>query len=333
MRINKLVAAGAVLAAVASGGALTATAWAAPRVPAGSLAVHSTGSVKLGHLPSGLAPGLVTESPSGTVYFVKSKNVYRVRGNHAPVLVLTASTPVLAVAASRSDLYIETGKTVIEVDLARGVSVRHWHVSSPFAVTQAGLFIAGRTLWSWTDWETDSSGFEWATVSRISIGSSAVHKVTAKAFPDEYVAGSAGLYLTVLHHNRADLALATPAGRLLIGKEVYPLTLWRHYVLTLAGTVTGPKLQWWTASTLRLVGHSLPRAGLDSVADGSAGLVALTDPCGHASCTSVGLLDPPTGRVSQRLKLPGATQLVQGPRSAVIAVNSHGTAYLSWLAG
>jgi hypothetical protein len=255
-----------------------------------------------------------------------------VHGTHAPVLVLTASTPVLAVAASRADLYIETGQTIIEVDLARGVSVRHWQVSSPQGVTQAGLFIEGGTLWSWTDWETDSSGLELATVSRIRVNSAAVHKVATDALPGDFAAGASGLYFILAHQSTNALTRVTPGGRRTgSSKPVYPsvVALWRHDVLTFAAA-SRTRVQRYNARTLRSRGSARSPFPY-SVAGGNAGLVELSYPCQKVSCNTVGLLDPATGKVSQTFVLPGAEELVPGPRSAVIEVRKHGTCYLTWL--
>jgi hypothetical protein len=338
MRINKLLAAGAVALAVGAGAMLTATAWAAPGTGASQAQLRVAGTVKLGHLPEGIPSGEITEAPGGTVFYVRNTKVYKVHGNHAPVLVLEASSPVLAVAASRSDLYIETGKTVIEVDLAEGVSVRHWHVSSPQAVTQAGLFIVGRTLWSWTDWETDSSGLEYATVSRISITSAAVHKVTSLANPGVFVAGPSGLYFTGIksvRSGRSVVARAKPAGGLLQRTAPYTsaLTLWRGDLVGIVAE-THRRAERWSATTLHVIG-SAPVGGAPITLDqGSAGLVVLRYLCATlaADCHPLGVLAPATGHVSHQFDLAGAVELVPGPRSAVISVNSRGAAYLNWLA-
>ncbi len=338
MRINKMVAAGAVLAAVAAGGALTATAWASPGAGRSGAQLRIASKVKLGHLPEGIPQGELTEAAGGTVFYASNTKVYKVHGNHAPVLVLDASSPVLAVAASKSDLYVETGQTVIEVDLAEGVSVRHWDLSSPQPVTQAGLFIVGRTLWSWTDWETDSSGLEYATVSRISIASAVVHKVTALANPDVFVAGPSGLYFTGLKSVRSGRSVverAEPGGGLLQQAAPYTsaLALWRGDLLGITGQPSR-RVHRWSATTLHAIG-SAPVGGAPIVIDqGSAGLVALRFLCATlaAYCHPLGLLAPATGHVSQQIGIAGAVELVPGPRSAVISVNSRGTAYLDWLA-
>jgi hypothetical protein len=334
MRNSKLAVAAAATLAALAGGALATAAWAAPRAPAGQLALHRAGSVKLGHLPTGLAPGEVTESPTGTVYFASGEKIYRVRGNHAPVVWLHVSSPVLAVAVSKSDLYYEIRMTVNEVPLAGGpIPVRHWHVPSPQAVTVAGLFIEGRTLWSWTDWETDSSGLELATVSRISISSAAVHKISAAALPGDFAADASGLYFIAARARTDVLAKVTPAGRLRTTSKPASgsvIGLWRHDVVTFANT-SKPRVQRWNAGTLRSAGSARSSAPY-SVADGSAGLVELSYPCRKVTCNTVGLLDPATGKVSQSFVIAGAEALVPGPRSAVIEVRKHGTCYLTWLA-
>jgi hypothetical protein len=338
MRINKLTAAGAVLAVVAAGGAVTATAWAAPATGASQAQLRIAGKVKLGHLPAGIPSGEITQAAGGAVYYVRNAKVYKVHGTHAPVLVLDASAPVLAVAASRSDLYIETGKTVIEVDLATGVSVRHWHVSSPQAVTQAGLYLVGRTLWSWTDWETDSSGLEYATVSRISITSAAVHQVTSLANPDVFVAGPSGLYFTGIKSVRSGRGVverAKPGGGLLQRTAPYTsaLALWRGDLVGIVAE-THRRAERWSASTLHVIGSASVGGAPITIDQGSAGLVALRFRCATlaADCHPLGVLAPATGHVSHQIGVAGAVELVPGPRSAVISVNSTGTAYLNWLA-
>ena len=49
---------------------------------------------------------MLTEAPNGDVYYALGRVVYRVRGNHAPVAVLRASGPALAVAATSADYLV-----------------------------------------------------------------------------------------------------------------------------------------------------------------------------------------------------------------------------------
>ena len=59
--------------------------------------LHVTGKVDLGRLGPSFSY-LLTEAPNGDVYYALGQVVYLVRGDHAPVAVLHASAPVLAVA-------------------------------------------------------------------------------------------------------------------------------------------------------------------------------------------------------------------------------------------
>ena len=85
----------------------------------------------------------------------------------------------MAVAANQTDLFVQTGLTVTEYRLSNGSKVKHWTLSSPVVpITSAGLLAVGGAVWSWTDWGTDESGFEYATVSRIVVSGSATHSST-----------------------------------------------------------------------------------------------------------------------------------------------------------
>ena len=96
--------------------------------------------------------------PDGDVYYGRGSVVYVVRGDHAPVAVLHAAGPVLAVAANASDLFVEVKATVREYRRSNGRMLRGWSLPSPFPVTMAGLYAIGGTVWAWTDWATDASG-------------------------------------------------------------------------------------------------------------------------------------------------------------------------------
>ena len=70
---------------------------------------------------------------------------------------------MLAVAATSADLLVDVGSKVSAYSLCDGRLLRTWTLKgSPAAVTSAGLFPVGGTVWAYTDWATDSSGFEYA---------------------------------------------------------------------------------------------------------------------------------------------------------------------------
>src|SRR5579859_982609 len=83
---------------------------AVPGRPA-TAGLHVTGKVDLGRLGSSFSY-VFTEAPDGNVYYAKGSVVYVVKGDHAPVVALRASGPVLAAAATSSDLLVEVGSKV-----------------------------------------------------------------------------------------------------------------------------------------------------------------------------------------------------------------------------
>ena len=135
---------------------------------------------------SSLFGNAFTEAPNGVVFFSRGSVVYVVEGNHAPEVALHAGGPVLALGATDSVLFAETGLRFTEYCRADGRPVAHWTLTSPVArVTTAGLYVVGDTVWAWTDWAADGSGFEYAQVDRIHTASSAVHVVDRSAFPGD----------------------------------------------------------------------------------------------------------------------------------------------------
>ena len=145
------------------------------------------------------------------MFFSRGAVVYVVEGSHAPGVALHAGGAVLALGANDSDLFVETGLRVTEYSRATGRQLRHWTLTSLAApVTSAGLDVAGNTVWAWTDWATDGSGFEYAQVDRMNTASSAVHVVDKDAFPGDMSADGAGLYFETVHGVTDDLAHASP---------------------------------------------------------------------------------------------------------------------------
>jgi len=167
------------LVATAAGAQATSRATATPALHGTRIALGAT---------SGLYGNAFTEAPNGTVFFSRGSVIYAVEGNRAPVIALHAGRTVLALGATDSDLFVETGLLVTEYTRATGSQVRHWTLTSPAAVTSAGLDVVGGTVWAWTDWATDGSGFQYAQVDRIHPSSSAVHVVDKDAFPADIAA-------------------------------------------------------------------------------------------------------------------------------------------------
>ena len=323
--------AGAVIPAVTLGiaGIVVAQsgAQAAPRTPA----LHAGPKIALGTTKN-IAQNAFAEAPDGAVFYSRGAVVYVVGGNSAPRTVLHAGGTVLAIAATASDLFVQHGRTVTEYRKSNVSQVRHWTLPrQPAPVTMAGLFAEGGTLWSWIDTQTDSSGLEFATVSRIATSGPAVHVITKFAFAEDTQANSSGLYFesTNSGQTRYFLAHAAPSGavryRAQSAFRYGPLPLavigGRIDVLTFVGH---PSVKSYSSTTLALVSSKRVSGQDITIAATGLGLVVLA--CRGSSCSTrtVSRLNVATGRSSGAVSVVGGFGLVAGPSAAVIEV-SHET--------
>jgi hypothetical protein len=323
-----------VVAGVAAIGlAIAPAAVAVSTVPvrAASAGLHVTGKVDLGRLGSGFSY-VLTEAPDGDVYYSQGPVVYVVKGDHAPVAALRASGPVLAVAASSSDLFVDVGGKVSAYALSDGRQLGTWTLPSSVKVTSAGLYAAGTTVWAFTDWATDQSGFEYANVDRFSPSSPAVHRISANnAYPADMAASSAGLYYEGIAGAGDYLFRALPSGSPRRHADVNigaPLALaaGNVYLLAVHDNQGGNTyLDAFRGSTLGPVFSKRVANSDTDIAGTGIGLLLL-------GAGKVSLLDPGNGHAGSVLSVPGAVILVPGPSAAVVTV-SHSTTYLLRLAG
>jgi hypothetical protein len=322
----------AALAILGIAGALPA-AQAAARSPgaAGAPGLHVTSTVSLGKLGNAFAIQF-SEAPDGDVYYGHGSVVYVVRGNHAPVAVMHAAGPVLAVAANSADLFVEVKATVTAYRLSNSRRLRSWSLPSPFPVTMAGLYPVGGTVWAWTDWATDASGFEYANVDRFSPASGTVHRVSAgTAFPSEMGADAAGLYYQGMNLESAknELIHVTPSGSVrsrTVPDFGAPLALAGGNVELLAfDEATGKTyLDGYSGSALATVFSVQVPGGATGIAGTGAGLLMLAG-------AKVSVVSTTSGHADATLTVPNAGMLVPGP-SAVVITASGGHAHLVRLA-
>jgi hypothetical protein len=318
------------LAAVGLAIAPAAQAVSAAPVRPASAGLHVTGKVDLGRLGPDFSY-VLTEAPNGNVYYSRGSVVYLVKGDHAPVAALRASGPVLAVAANSSDLFVDIGNKVSAYALSDGRRLRTWTLPSIATVTSAGLFTAGTTVWAFTDWATDESGFEYANVDRFSLSSSTVHRVSANnAYPADMAADSAGLYYEGIV-GAGDYLFQTPrSGSPRRHTDVNidaPLALAAGsvYLLAIHENQGGNSyLDAFRGSTLSPVFSKRVSNNDTDVAGTGVGLLLL-------GAGKVSLLDTGNGHAGSVLSVPGAVILVPGPSAAVVTV-SHSTTYLLRLA-
>jgi hypothetical protein len=306
-----------------------ATSSAPPR--AASAGLHVAGKVDLGRLGNSFRY-VLSEAPNGNVYYSRGSVVYLVKGDHAPVTALRASGPVLAVAANSSDLLVDVGSKVSAYALSNGRRLRAWTLPSSETVTSAGLYAVGTTVWAFTDWATDESGFEYANVDWFSLSSPAVHSVSANnAFPADMAAGSEGLYYEGIVGTGDYVFRALPSGSLRRHADVdidAPLALAAGNVYLLAvhenqgGNTYLDAFRGLTLGTL--FSNRVSNSDTD-IAGTGIGLLLL-------GAQKVSLLDTGNGHAGAALSVPGAVTLVPGPSAAVVAL-SHSTTYLLRLAG
>jgi hypothetical protein len=323
--------------AVVAGLAATGLAIAAPARAAGtaparaaSAGLHVAGKVDLGRLGNSFGY-VLSEAPDGNVYYWQGSVVYLVRGDRAPVTALRASGPVLAVAANSSDLFVDVGSKVSAYALSDGRRLRTWTLPGSEPVTSAGLYAVGTTVWAFTDWATDQSGFEYANVDRFSLSSPAVRSVSANnAFPADMAADPAGLYYEGIVGTGSYVFRASTSGPLrrhadmdidaplaLAAGNVYLLAVHENqgghtYLDALRGSTLG------TLFSIRVADSDTDIAGT------GIGLLLL-------GAGKVSLLDTGNGHASAALSVPGAVTLVPGPSAAVVTL-SHSTTYLLRLA-
>jgi hypothetical protein len=347
--VTRVVRAGLVSAVVAALTGLVAagaaSAQAATHHPSGAVkaALHTAGSPVRLALAAGLYTDVFTEAPNGAVYFAANGTVAVVNGTSAPKSVLSAKH-VLALAANTTDFFVQTGLTVTEYTRARAAKVRAWTLTSPVAaITSAGLYAVGSTVWSWTDWATDSTGFEYATVSEINATSAATPKVISRsnAYPGDMAADSTGAYFEVVKSNQANgyVIRAVPGSRAHRVADVNldaPLTLsgGRVDLLALHSSNAHIYIDSYQEKTLTGARSKRAPATARAIAGTSAGLLVVQEPCPTDICAkaTVGVLNPLTGTVSHPVTVPGAVPLLLGSGPAVIKESGRWL-YLVRLAG
>ena len=317
----------------AAGLAAAPAAQAASTTPARAAAtgLHVTGKIELGQLGSGFS-SVLTEAPNGDVYYARGSAVYVVTGNHAPVVALHASGKVLAAAASSSVLFVEVGSKVSGYALRGGRLLRTWTLpSSVQPVTAAGLYVVGSTVWAFTDWSTDESGFEYANVDRFSVSSATVHGVAANsAYPADMAANSAGLYYEGIAGTGEYIFRAPPAGSLLrhanqnLGAPL-ALAAGNVYLLAVHENQGGSTyLDAFRGSTVAPLFSTRAADNDTDIAGTGIGLLLL-------GAGKVSLVNTANGHPGTPLSVPDAVTLVPGPSAAVVTL-THSTTYLLRLA-
>jgi hypothetical protein len=294
-----------------------------------------TARIDLGAYSQAVLDGTVfAEAPNDAVYFASGPVVHAVRGVARPVVLLHATGPVLALAATSGDLYVEVGARITEYTLPRLARQRFWVL--PRAVmkpTSAGLFPSSGVLWSWSDWATDESGFEYATVSAISPITSSVRIVDSHAYPADMAASSTGLYYETVVGTKDYLARATASG----GRELSaptadvdaPLALGPGYLAVFPTFASGTSVDEFSAATLAELHASRLAVAMSVVVGTASGVLAVESPCSSFVCppAKVVWVDAADGAETGGVSVPGAQRLLDGTHPAAVA-EVNGSTYL-----
>ncbi len=325
-RKGRIPAAGALagLLAAASGAALPAQA--VQRAPS----LHRTATIALGTTRN-IFKNSFTQAPDGAVFYSRVSVVYVQKGTAAPKVALHAGNPVLALAASSSKLFVETGLTVTEYNRSGGAKVRHWTLTSPVTpLTIAGLLVAGQTLWSWTDWGTDSSGFEFARLSRINTAASAVHIVDKHAYPVDVAANAGGAFFEDARgpNSLGFVVHSTPAGGLHArrGPVGALLALAGGRLDQMAFHSNGHQfVDSYSTTSLRRLSSARISDNDRMFAGTGLGLIVLNEPCPHLVCAAATVAKLAAGGArTGTLTVPNAFEVLTGPKGAAVVTVSGG---------
>jgi hypothetical protein len=277
--------------------------------------------------------GALVQGPNGSLYYADGSAVSEVKGLAAPVVVLHTPGTVLALAAGASDLYVEVGQRIYDYGLGSMTLQRSWTLPSVVRhVTLAGLLVGPGVIWAWSDWATDESGFELASIVEISTTTSLMRVIANNtAYPAYMAAGSAGLYYEYEDATSAspvtEIVHALPDGTQQFSKPIAistsePLALWSGYVGIFAdsGPSNTPYLDLYSASSLAKLASPKLAFTENGVIGTPSGLLAIDG-------NYVVYVNPRTGATSEGVEVPGAWALLFGPQPSVIATYK-GTDYL-----
>lgn len=155
----------------------------------------------------------VAEAPGGAVFYAPypdfsakgkikhgaaAKVVRVVDGTHAPAVAEHLVRPALAIAASKTTLYIATTKQVLSFSRKSGKPLRHWPL--PHRSTYASLALASKWLYVDSAFECDFCGYEPTMLVAINLHStrSSEHTVATKVAPGTLVARGPDVYFGVI---------------------------------------------------------------------------------------------------------------------------------------
>ncbi len=274
------------------------------------------------------------EAPDGTVFFAAGSVVMVVGGDAAPAVAEQPGATVLGLGAGTSVLYVVTPQALLAYSRSTGGQTGRWPLTaSPARPTSAGVAVGDNgTVWVWTDWATDQSGYEYATVYVVPSGAARAAVISRDALPGTLVTDGRDAFFLVAAGNslgaslvewqqasEADVTGDPAPSQSLTGFSrgrvvVYQSGSGLYSYAPGAGPGSGP----------RRVGLArTPVTDPAAFAATSSGLLFLT--CTATACATVTQVDQATGAPVGSLAVPGSdlsAWLLLGPAPAVVTARS-----------
>lgn len=281
-----------------------------------------TANVDLGALPLRGEP-IVAETPDGAVFYADGQVVMVDDGNGSPQVAEHVGAEVLAVGASTSMLYVVTPQALIAYGRPGGGQAGRWAITgSPATPTTAGITVGDGTIWVWTDWATDFSGYEDAMVYAVPSGAAKAEVLSKAAEPGTLTTDGTHAFFLVQNNSSmgASLMESSPtAGTVTVGAAP---------TMTLVGYSRSQVILYKEPGSLYTYTPGASGTGTvqapvgDSIADAatSSGLLFLT--CTKTACSTVTAVDQSTGAVGPSVTVPLETGLLLGPDPVVVGVQA-----------
>jgi hypothetical protein len=237
---------------------------------------------------------------------------------------------VLGLGASSSDLYVVTPQALIAYSRPDGSQTGRWALTgSPATPTSAGVVVGGNgDVWVWTDWATDSSGYEYAMMYAVLPGAAKADSVGTSVEPGTLTTDGTHAFFLVASKNSlgASLIEATPAapgGSPAVSVQ----TAAPAPTQAIVGFSQSQVVLYSQPSSLYTYTPGSPGAAKVSthaglpvlVAGTSSGLLFLT--CSK-ECVTVTQVNQATGASGSSVTIPANSNILLGPDPAVIGVES-----------
>jgi hypothetical protein len=315
-------------ASATAAGTTGATGTATPTTASGG-SLRVSADVDLGALSAQGQP-VAAEGPDGTVFYADGEVVMVVSGVSAPQVAEHPGAKVLALGASSSALYVVTPQALIAYSRSDGDQTGRWALTgSPATPTTAGVAVGGNDdIWVWTDWATDSSGYQYAMLYVVQPGAARADIVGTSAEPGTLTTDGTHAFFLVASKNSLGASLI----------EATPAAPGGSPAVSLQTAASAPTLALVSFSQSQVVLYSQPDS-LYTYTPGSAGAVKISThaglPVGVAGtssgllfltcakvCVTVTEVDQSTGTSGPSLTVPANSDILLGPDPAVVGVES-----------